>query len=215
MRTLFGGFVFAGNSAGGGACVADEVGQADAAVGVAEEREAGVGGDAGAELGHAGEVADGVLGETLGPAADDRDIWFGQSAEDVRQIALREGGEFLIRAREESFGGVAAKEGAEQATVWRDAMVELLVDEGAGEQLVFGRGWDEEAEALRECEAACVEVSEGDHDGGTRFEIKQMDCCRIEGSQESLRDLRGDREEELVEDFGGTASVEVHLPALA
>jgi len=57
----------------------DEVGEADAVEGVAEEGEAGeLGGDAGLEFGGAVEVADGVLGKAAGPAADDGEDWRGR-----------------------------------------------------------------------------------------------------------------------------------------
>lgn len=139
----------AGEGVGGSAGVADEVGETDAAEGVAEEGQAGEVGDAGVERGDTGEVADGVLGEALRPAADDRDGGVGERAEDAVEFVPGEGGDVVVGRREETVGDGAAEEGAEEAASGGDAVGKLLIDEGAGQELrVVRRGWgDEEAEA--------------------------------------------------------------------
>ncbi len=74
----------------------DEVGEAYTAVGVAEQGEVaeGAGGvvDTGVEFGHAVEVADGVLGQAAGPAADGGEGWVGVREWADEGAELGEGG---------------------------------------------------------------------------------------------------------------------------
>lgn len=114
--------------------VADEVGEADAAVSIAEEGEAGEIGDAVAERGDAGEVADGVLGKAVRPAANDGDGGCGEWAEDAVELVPGEVGDVVVGGINEPVGDGAAEKGAEEAASGGDAMGELLVDEGAGEE---------------------------------------------------------------------------------
>ena len=120
--------------------------------GVAEEGEAGVGVEAGFEFGDAGWVAYGVLGKRVGPAADYGECGWrrgcGRRAgdgrvgvEDAGEFEARDGGDFVVVAAGDAVGGGASKEGADEATVGRDAVRELLVGEGAGEQEAGGGGW--------------------------------------------------------------------------
>ena len=95
-RPVLEGFA-GGEAVGGGAGAADEVGEADAEVAVAEQGEVGeFVGEEGEELGHAVEVADGVLGEGAGPAADDVEGGCGDGAEDGAEFAESEVAELLV-----------------------------------------------------------------------------------------------------------------------
>ena len=98
---------------GGGLGVADEVGEADAEVAVAEQGEAGeLVGEEGEELGHAVEVADGVLGEGMGPAADNVEGRGGDRAEDGAELGEGEGAELPVGLGEQMLGGAGAEESA-------------------------------------------------------------------------------------------------------
>jgi hypothetical protein len=122
--------------ADGGAGVADEVGEADAAIAVAEEGEVAEGLDAGVEGGHALEVADFVLGEATGPAADGGEGGVGrwERAEDGFELGEGGGGDVGVGGVGEVLGGAGAEEGAEDAGAGRGAVGEFLVDEGGSEE---------------------------------------------------------------------------------
>ncbi len=60
----------------------------------------------------------------------------------------------------------SAEEGADEAATGGDAVVELLVDEGAGHKQVSGAGWDEESEAGRQRDGLSAGEAEGYYDCG-------------------------------------------------
>ena len=131
--------VYFGESAACVAGVTDEVGETDAAIGVAEEGEGGDLGEALVAVGEAVEVADFVLGEGAGPAGDGGDGGFRDGAEDAAELC--EGGccDFGVGGLGEKVGGGAAEEGAEDAGVGWGAVGEFLVDECGGEEGGVGR----------------------------------------------------------------------------
>src|SRR5450432_3682672 len=69
--------------AGGGAAVANEVGEAYSVPGVAGEAEAGDRGSQVFDFGDAGLVAYFILGQGFWPAPDESQCWIGDGAEDV------------------------------------------------------------------------------------------------------------------------------------
>ena len=113
--------------------------------GVAEQGEAGERAEAGFEFGDAGGMADGVLRQRVGPAADDGErraaarAWVrgrrrARGVEDAGEFEAGDGGDLVVVAAGDAVGGGASEEGADEAAVGRDAVGELLVGEGAGEQ---------------------------------------------------------------------------------
>ena len=136
--------------AGGGAGVADEVGEADAVERIAEQGEAGERAEPRLEFGRMGWMSYCILGKAVGPAADHgesgrrsgggrgtRDRRVG--VEDAREFEASDGGDLVVVAAGDAVGSGPTEEDADQAAVGRDAVGELLVDEGAGEQKA-GRG---------------------------------------------------------------------------
>ena len=118
--------------AGGLAGFADEVGEAYALVGVAEEME--VRRELGGEVGDAVLVAYSVLGKALGQrwrrekagvGRGPRMFWSSEKARVAKNSSGCEG-------EGEGFG--ASEEGSEEALAGRDAVGELLVGEGGGEE---------------------------------------------------------------------------------
>ena len=113
--------------------------------GVAEKGEAGVGAEAGFEFGDAGGMADGVLRQRVGPAADDGERGNRRGhrrragdrrvgVKDAGEFQAGDGGDLVVVAAGDAVGGGSAEEGADEAAVGRDAVREFLVGEGAGEQ---------------------------------------------------------------------------------
>ena len=129
---------------------ADEVGEAYAFVGVAEEME--VWGEQGGEVGNAVLVAYGVLREALGPALDDGEEGRGDGAEDLLEFGEGEGGEGFVVLGGHVEGVRASEEGSEEAFAWGCAVGEFLVDEGGCEEAGVFALRDEEAEAFGEVE---------------------------------------------------------------
>ena len=133
----------------GGTGVADEVGGADAAIAVAEQVQARGLVNQAVEFGDAFEVADLVLRQAARPAADGLERGLGNWTEDVTKLRERYLRDFLIGARSEGGGSLAAEEGPQDASASWSTVWELLIDEGAGEQLlcVCGALRNEKAEA--------------------------------------------------------------------
>src|SRR3984957_4238395 len=95
-------------------------------------------------------MTDRVLGQAAWPAADHRYLRLRQWAEDAGQLHLCDGDGLVISAAHQAICRGSAEEGADEAATGGDAVVELLVDEGAGHEQVSGAGWDEESEAGRQ-----------------------------------------------------------------
>ncbi len=85
-------------------------------------------------MGHAFEVAYGVLGEAAGPAADYGYLGLGQGTEYSGQFEACDGGGLVVATAHEAFGGCTSEEGSDEATAYRDTMRKLLVHEGGGEE---------------------------------------------------------------------------------
>lgn len=157
-------------------------------------------------------MADGVLGETARPAADDGEGRVGKRAEDAGELLAGELGQSFIGCVEKRLGRTAAKEGAEQAGSVGDAAGELLIDKGAGEKLPAGRRRDEEAETGGELEGLRVREGERDDDGRGGLEVEEVGCVRVERTEERSCVLRGGGDEELVEGEGLEVRAEVYAP---
>lgn len=202
------------NLMSGSAGVADEIGEADTAVSVAEQRKAGKRGDAAIQSCHAGEVPDGVLRQTVGPAANEVDVGLWQRAKDAGQLGLRESGEIVVRCVEEGLSGLGAEEGSEQATAGGNATVELLIDKGAGQKMSIRRGWNQKTESWRELDAGRVEVAHCDDDGGAGLHVEELRGLGIKWTQELATDVWRRGEEDRVEDlvFATFGRVDSPLP---
>ena len=62
-----------------------------------------------------------------------------RGVEDASEFEAGDGGDLVVVAAGEAVGGGAAEEGADKAAAGWDAMGELLVGEGAGEEKASGR----------------------------------------------------------------------------
>ena len=83
-------------------------------------------------------MADGVLWQTAGPAADQGDLRVGDGAENAGEFEAGDGGDLVVVAGHHALGAGASEEGADEAATGWDALVELLINEGAGEQAALG-----------------------------------------------------------------------------
>lgn len=182
--------------------IANEVRESDAAVAIAEEGEAAVGGGAALEGRHTREVPDSVLGQALGPAANDRKTGLGERAKDAGELLPGELGELIVRDRglKQSFGSTAPEERSEKAASSRRAVRKLLVDEGAGKQMPVRRCRDKEAEAGRKIDRLRVREGKSDHDSGARVHAHEVGSSGVKGADQITGDLRGGGEQDGVEE---------------
>ena len=90
-------------------------------------------------MGHAVEVADFILREAVGPAADGGEGGVGRWERAENLGELGEGGDLVVWGVREEIGGVAAEKGSEDARAGGGAVGEFLGGEGGGEEL-GGRG---------------------------------------------------------------------------
>lgn len=185
--------------AGGVAGFADEVGEAYAFVGVAEEME--VRGEQGGEVGDTVLVAYGVLREALGPALDDGEDGRGDGAEDLPEFGQGQGGDLVVGEGGDLRGLWAPEEGSEETLAGWDAVGELLVDKGGCEEVGVFALRDEEAEAFGEVkgliEGECYE------DGGGGFEVEKGGEFRVGAGEDSAGGRGGSGQDEVV--VGGEA----------
>src|ERR1035437_6143729 len=90
-------------------------------------------------------MSDSILGKTVGPAADYGERGDGRGrgggggdghcgVEDAGEFEARDGGDLVVVAAGDAVGGKASEKGADEAAAGRDAVRELLVGEGAGEE---------------------------------------------------------------------------------
>lgn len=129
------------------------------------------------------------------------------------QLEAGDCGYFIVVATGEAIGCGAAKEGADQAASRWNAVRELLVGEGAGEQEAGGGiegalrmrvvGRHEEAEAGRKRDAAGVGVAECDQDRGTGFGGEQFCRSSVERGDQLPDGAERRGEEDGVEGIGG------------
>src|SRR5271154_2918063 len=106
--------------------------------GVADQVQAGDIADDGLNPRYAGSVADRVLRQGRGPAADEGDFGRRQLPKNPRQAAASEAEHRFVRLVHYRRGGLASEESAQQDAAFRGAMGKFLVDKGAGEE--FGLG---------------------------------------------------------------------------
>ena len=130
--------------------------------------EAWEGGGEGLDLGYAVEVADGVLGEALGPAAQDVEGGDGELAEVSFEFGEGEGGDFGVWQGGDCRSVFATEESSEEPAVFGGSAGVFLVGEGGGEELAGLAGGDEEAEAFGDVEV--LGKGEDDRDGRGGFE---------------------------------------------
>jgi hypothetical protein len=120
------------------ACLADEVGEADSMVGVANEVKSGKAASEIGELCHAIEMANCVLRQRMRPAPYEGNIRLGQGPESLRQALECERDEVSVTAAQKRGSAISPEEGAEKDGTIGRSVSELLIDECAGQELGLG-----------------------------------------------------------------------------
>jgi len=111
------------------------------------------------------EVADGVLGHGGLPFVDAGEERRGEEAEDLLQFVADYRDDGVVRESPDAFCVRSGEEAAEQGSIGRGAVGELVVDESCGQEALAFTAGDEKSEAGRERLADVAIVAEAYGDG--------------------------------------------------
>src|SRR5208283_347083 len=126
---------------GGGGARADTVGDADAAVGVARQDEAGELLAQALDAVEAIEVSNAVLGHGGLPFVDAGEDRLGAQAENLLQLGAHDSDDLVVGEWPDIFGISSSKKTTQQGAIVGRAVRELVVDESCGQKaLAFAAG---------------------------------------------------------------------------
>ena len=141
------------------------VGNADAAVSVAGESEAGQLLAQAFDAVEAIEMSDAVLRHGGLPFVDAGEERLGTQAEDLLQFVAHDADDVIVGERPNVFSIHASKKAAQERAVLGSAMGEFVVNESRSQQLLSFTAWDKESEARWKRLTDSAIVTEADGDG--------------------------------------------------
>ena len=177
-----------GDLLGGGLAAGDALGDADAAIGVAGERECGNAGDKLLDAGNSVQVADVVLRHRARPAGDVGDERHAGDLQEFGQFVVSDAAEFGVGQVEQLGLQRAADEDADQDVVGRRTARVLQAGETAGDDsAVLGLRHDEAEAIERVADLTAVKTEADDGAAGV------FDRCEFRGDvgMRRIQQLRG------------------------